>query len=105
MATVNIVFSYAYTADSGVGGGVPAYNGRYTAQENKTSSGTSGATTITALAGQTARITVTGGNIYVAAPATSPTAVNATGWLVLNGTSLDLTNLRLLDKIAIIDAS
>ena len=98
MATVNIVF--AKVGVRGIENSYPAYLSGGIVSEDITSSASSQATTATALEGQTARITASGGNIRVIAGA-SPTALTSS-LLVLDGTSFDL-GVETGDKIAVID--
>ena len=67
-----------------------------------TSSGTSQATSITALQGEAAIITATTA-VFVAVGA-SPTAASGAGDLVPAGGIVTLAGLRALDKVAVIDA-
>lgn len=101
MATVNIVFANAGQASSA--GGIAVYNGRFSAVETLTSTGTSQATTITATRHDIARIKVSGGSVYISAPDADPTAVDGEGWLVGDGDVLDIANLEVGDKLAVID--
>ena len=72
MALVNIVFTSAGPEASY--GLMPVYNGRYSASETYNSTGTSQASDITALGKQVARVKVSGGAIWLSAPAAAPAA-------------------------------
>jgi hypothetical protein len=97
MATVSIVFAKAMQ------GIIPALSAHVSAAEAITSSGTSQATTATAASTDVARITSSGGAIWVKVGAT-PTAAAGSDHLVPDGGALDLVNLQVGDKIAVIDA-
>jgi len=96
MATVRVTFRSAVS----VGGSSVASKPRVS--EEMTSSGTSAASTITALAGEVARIVVSGGPVSVVV-GTSPTATAAGGDLVLDGMMIEIGALADGDKIAVID--
>lgn len=99
MATVNIVL--ANVGGQGTGGRYPAYIGAGARAENLTSSATAAAATITAGSSQMARITATGGAVY-AVSGTSPVAVTGEGFLILDGTTLDLA-LNKGETISVVD--
>ena len=98
MATVNIVFSKVGVR--GIENSYPAYLAAGSVSEDITSTASSQATTASATEGQTARITVSGGNVRIKAGA-SPTAI-VTGVLILDGTTFDW-GVEIGDKIAVID--
>lgn len=70
--------------------------------QNINSSASSQQTTITALAGEYAIVTSTGGAIYIRV-GTNPTAVNGTGMRIADGQTRVFGPLALNDKIALID--
>ena len=99
MAKVHVTFGSAFgLGASSVSGKVPR------AAESFTSSASSQATTITALAGEIATIAVSGGPITFLVGA-APTAVaTGTGYMIPDGGVMEVGGLALGDKVAIIDA-
>lgn len=98
MATVKITFR----APTNIGG-TSVYSRQPRASQTITSSASSQASTITALAGEIATITASGGAVHVIA-GSAPTAATTTGDLVPDGGSIELGFMLTGDKIAIIDA-
>ena len=76
--------------------------GRKPRTELFTSSATSQATTETALSTEVVRVTASGGAVWVEVDPT-PTAAEATGYLLLDGHTIDIS-ANAGDKVAIIDA-
>lgn len=74
------------------------------AAQTITSSGTSQASTITALSGEIAAITAVGGPVFVAIGGT-PVAASGAGDLIPDGGHLELGGLITGDKIAVINAA
>ncbi len=97
MATVQINFD-----DPANIGGTSVFNAYPRASEDLTSSGTSQQTTITAIAGEVASITASGGAVWVKA-GQSPTAAAGDNHLVADGETKTIGLLRDGDEIAIID--
>jgi hypothetical protein len=97
MATFHVSFGRA--GDSGI----EVMPARPNASQAITTSGSSQASTITAKQGDQCRVTVTGGNVYIAFGA-SPTAVSTTGYLLLDGDKDYFGALNAGDKVAVIDA-
>ena len=97
MATVHVRFGPV------MGSGAPAYQkgGKF---ESFTSTASTQASTITADAGDFARVSSDGGTVRIAFAA-SPTAEGDTGHWVMDGQTIDIGPLASGDKIAIIDAS
>lgn len=98
MATVKITFR----APTNVGG-TSVYSRAPRASQTITSSASSQASTITALTGEIATITASGGAVHVIV-GSSPTAATTTGDLVPDGATLELGFMLDADKVAIIDA-
>lgn len=98
MATVHITFR----APTQVGG-TSILSRSPRVAETLTSSGTSGATTISAHQGEIADIVASGGAVYVAIGA-NPTAVVGEGDLVPNGGRIQIGFMNTTDKVATIDA-
>ena len=100
MAKVGITFGRAVDGFKSVYAGVPSVN------ENFTSSASSQRTTGTVpqIPDCVARITTSGGPIWVATGSATPTAVAGTGYLLADGGTLDLGFLEVGWKVAIIDA-
>lgn len=98
MATVHVNFE-----DPTNIGGTSVFSAYPRASEDFTSSGTSQATTITALANEVASITSSGGAIWAKA-GQSPTAAAGDNHLVADGETKSIGGLRAGDTIAIIDA-
>ena len=99
MSAINVTFAYAGSMN--LQADQPAYQVAGSTSEALTSSGTSAATTATALEGQFARVAPVDGGVYVTAGA-APTAVTAQGFYVASGSVLDLA-VRAGDKIAVVD--
>lgn len=95
---VNVVYS---TASERQGGRV--YKAGFSAAENVATSGTSATTTGSAVEGGVARVTSVTGNHYIGKPST--TAVNAAGWYLPAGASLDLAGFNAGEKITAVEAS
>ena len=101
MAQVVVVFAKA--SAPGAWGHLPIIEPGGQSEE-LTSSGTSGATTITANAGDVARVTAANGNVWVKF-GSAPTAVVADIHFVLSGQTLEFGPLGKDDKCAVIDDS
>jgi hypothetical protein len=84
MATIHVTM-FSATAN----GSASFYAASPRVAETITSSGSSQATTITALTGETASIVASGGAVWVLA-GTSPTAVSGAGYLLPDGGRLEL---------------
>lgn len=74
------------------------------AVQTMTSSGTSAASTITAQQGETASITVTGGDVFIATGSATPVAASGSGHLIPSGGSLDIALMQPGWAIAVIDS-
>lgn len=98
MATAQIAFTDAVHV-----GGSSVLSKDPRAVETITTSASSQATTATALAGELASITVSGGAIFVKVAA-APTAASGSGYLIPDGGRLDLGSLAAGDKVAVINA-
>lgn len=86
----------------------PRHNGRvyraiFGAAENIATSGTSATTTGSAVAGGVVRVTSVTGAHYIGKPST--TAVNAAGWYLPEGASIDLAGFNAGEKITAVEAS
>ncbi len=101
MAQVIIVFGKAGAPSQN--GGMPVFEPGGQSEE-VTSSGTSGATTMTANAFDVARVTASTGNVWVEFGA-SPTAAVGTTHFILAGQTLEFGPLGLDFKCAVIDDS
>lgn len=98
MGTVNVVIAPA----TSVAFGPRVYEQSFRSAENVTTSGTSAASTGTAKSGDIARITAIAGACYVGTAGAA--AVNAAGWYLAEGMTLDL-GMREGDAVAVIEAS
>jgi hypothetical protein len=100
MATVGITIGRA------VDGFKPAYAGVPVISEVITSSGTSQQTTGTVpqVPDVAARVTVSGGSVWVKTGSANPTAAAGDDYLVPDGGTMDLVFLEVGWKIAVVDA-
>lgn len=84
-------------------GGTSIYAREPRAAETLAVSGTSAATTITAMQGEVASVTAQGGAIFVRI-GSAPTAASGTGYLIPDGSTREIGFLNTSDKVAGIDA-
>ena len=99
MAIVGITFGAAMDGITPVYAGLPAVS------EVITSSGTSQATSgAVAHPDQIARVTASGGAVWVKTGAASPTAAAGDDYLVPDGGTIDLGRLQVGWKVAVVDA-
>ena len=99
MATVGITFGAA------MDGFKPVYAGLPEVSETLTSSGSSQATTgAITHPDQIARVTTSGGAVWVKTGAASPTAAAGDDYLLPDGGTIDLGRLQVGWKVAVVDA-